>query len=119
MMHSMRRLITLVEQSGERMPLDFDKLYGKAFKVTDPEGDPSRPGFSIISRITNGSVWDDWQERPKFKAIVRQRLNDSGFLADYKYQQIVDSARQLGLLETVLREDRSMNDLRQSGTNDW
>ena len=86
---------------NDRITLDFDKLYGKAFKITAPEGDTTRHGFSIISRIANGSVWNEWQERPQFKSIVKQRLNDPDFLADYKYQQIIDSAKQLGLYEST------------------
>lgn len=90
--------------SEHRVPLDFDTLYGRAFKVTDPQGDQQRSGFSIISRAANASVWDDWHERPQFKKLVKRKLNDPAFLADYKYQQIVDSARRLGLLESMLCE---------------
>jgi len=75
---------------NKRQYLDFDKLYGRAFKITDAEGDPSRPGFSIVTPL-NGNAWTDWKERPQFKKIVRQRLNDPGFLGDHKYQQIVDA----------------------------
>ena len=77
-------------ESQHRVPLDFDQLYGKAFKITDNSGDPNKEGFSIITPVND--VWNEWNERPEFKGIVRQRLNDPDFLADYKYNQIVDSA---------------------------
>jgi len=81
----------------QREKLNFDSLYGKAFKITYPEGDKMRPGFSIITPIANKSVWNDWEERPEFKNLVRQKLNDPNFLADYKYQQIIDAAKVLKL----------------------
>ena len=79
-----------------RLKLDFDTLYGKAFKVTDPEGDPNREGFSVVTYV-NGAVFNQWKERPQFKELVRKRLNEPDFLADYKYDQIVESAKKLGL----------------------
>ena len=74
---------------GQRQPLDFDSLYGKVFKITDNNGNPNTPGFSIVTPL-NGASWN-WQERPEFKKIVKQKLNDPGFLGDHKYQQIVDA----------------------------
>ena len=85
-----------------RVPLDFDTLYGKAFKVTDPEGDPSREGFSVVT-LVNGNVFNQWKERPQFRELVRKRLNEPDFLADYKYQQILDSAKKLGLSPSLKR----------------
>jgi len=79
-----------------RHKLDFDTLYGKAFKVTDPEGDPSREGFSVVT-LVNGDVFNQWKERPQYRELVRKRLNEPDFLADYKYDQIVESAKKLGL----------------------
>lgn len=81
-----------------RVPLDFDALYGKAFKVTDTEGDPKRDGFSIITPFANRGVWSAWKEKPQFKAIVRKNLNNPRFLADHKYVQVVDAAKKLGLM---------------------
>jgi hypothetical protein len=81
-----------------RVHLDFDKLYGKAFKVTDTEGDPERDGFSIITPFANRGVWSAWKEKPQFKAIVRKNLNNPKFLADHKYEQVVDAAKKLGLM---------------------
>jgi predicted chitinase len=78
-----------------RIHLDFDKLYGKAFKVVDNSGDPNLPGFSIVTP-SNGSVWNDWKERPEFKKIVKQKLNDPNFLGDHKYQQIINAMQKLG-----------------------
>lgn len=74
----------------KRQHLDFDNLYGKAFRITDAEGDPNRPGFSIVTPL-NGNAWTDWKERPQFKSIVKQRLNDPNFLGDHKYQQIISA----------------------------
>jgi len=74
--------------NGQRQLLDFDSLYGKAFKITDHSGNPNTPGFSIVTPL-NGASWN-WRERPEFKAIVKRKLNDPGWLGDHKYQQIVD-----------------------------
>jgi hypothetical protein len=73
----------------KRQPLDFDQLYGHAFKITDNNGNSDNEGFSIVTPL-NGNSWN-WRERPEFKEIVAQKLNDPGFLSDYKYQQIIDS----------------------------
>ena len=72
-----------------RQYLDFDSLYGKAFKITDNNGNPNNSGFSIVTPL-NGTSWN-WKERPEFKNIVKQKLNDPGFLEDHKYQQIIDA----------------------------
>jgi hypothetical protein len=83
-------------QKDARTPLDFDLLYGKAFKVTDPEGNPNREGFSIVTP-SNGGVFNEWKERPQFKEIVRKKLNEPDFLGDHKYKQIIESASKLGI----------------------
>ena len=75
--------------NGQRQLLDFDSLYGKAFKITDNSGNPNNPGFSIVTPL-NGASWN-WKERPEFKSLVKQKLNDPGFLGDHKYQQIIDT----------------------------
>ena len=72
-----------------RQPLDFDKIYGKYLKVTDNNGNPDNPGFSIVTPL-NGASWH-WHERPEFKQLVKQKLNDPEFLGDHKYQQIIDA----------------------------
>ena len=69
--------------------LNFDEIYGKHLKVTDNNGDPSKPGFSLVTPL-NGDSWN-WRERPEFKDLVKQKLNDPGFLGDHKYQQIIDA----------------------------
>lgn len=84
--------------STPRVPLDFDKLYGKAFKVTDAEGDSSRDGFSIITPFANKGVWSVWKEKPQFKSIVKKNLNNKDFLGDHKYEQVIDAATKLGLM---------------------
>ena len=73
---------------SQRQLLDFDSLYGKAFKITDHSGNPNTPGFSIVTPL-NGDSWN-WRERPEFKDIVKRKLNQPGWLGDHKYQQIVD-----------------------------
>ena len=75
--------------SEQRQHLDFDKIYGKYLKVTDNNGNPDNTGFSIVTPL-NGDSWN-WNERPEFKQLVKQKLNDPGFLGDHKYQQIVDA----------------------------
>ena len=77
------------DTNEQRQHLDFDLLYGKAFKITDNNGNPKNPGFSIVTPL-NGASWN-WKERPEFKALVKRKLNDPGFLGDHKYQQIVDA----------------------------
>ena len=72
-----------------RQHLDFDSLYGKVFKITNNAGNPNNPGFSIVTPLNKDS-WN-WAERPEFKDIVKQRLNDPTFLGDHKYQQIIDA----------------------------
>jgi len=79
---------TELDKSQRRQHLDFDSLYGKAFKITDHRGNPNTPGFSIVTPL-NGDSWN-WRERPEFKAIVKRKLNQPGWLGDHKYQQIID-----------------------------
>jgi hypothetical protein len=38
----------------------------------------------------NGASWN-WRERPEFIPIVKKKLNEPGFLGDYKYRQIIDA----------------------------
>ena len=72
-----------------RQPLDFDKIYGKYLKVTDNNGNPNKTGFSLVTPL-NGASWH-WHERPEFKQLVKQKLNNPEFLGDHKYQQIIDA----------------------------
>jgi hypothetical protein len=74
---------------GFSRKLNFDEIYGRYLKVTDNNGDPNNPGFSLVTPL-NGASWN-WRERPEFKELVRRRLNQPGWLGDYKYQQIIDS----------------------------
>jgi GNAT superfamily N-acetyltransferase len=82
----LRRSTGIMED--KRQQLDFDSLYGKAFKITDHSGNPDNPGFSIVTPL-NGDSWN-WRERPEFKDIVKRKLNQPGWLGDHKYQQIID-----------------------------
>lgn len=88
-----------LEFNLKRIKLDFDSLYGKAFKITEPEGDSKRDGFSIITPFANKGVWNEWKELPKFKDIVKKNLNNKNFLADHKYTQIVEAGEKLGLIK--------------------
>ena len=74
---------------GFRRKLNFDEIYGKYLKVTDNDGDPNKEGFSLVTPL-NGASWN-WRERPEFKEKVKRRLNQPGWLGDYKYQQIIDA----------------------------
>lgn len=74
---------------GFRRKLNFDEIYGRYLKVTDNDGDPDKEGFSLVTPL-NGASWN-WRERPEFKELVKRRLNQPGWLSDYKYQQIIDS----------------------------
>ena len=74
---------------GFRRKLNFDEIYGKYLKVTDNDGDPNKEGFSLVTPL-NGASWN-WRERPEFKEKVKRRLNQPGWLGDYKYQQIINA----------------------------
>jgi len=74
---------------GFRRKLNFDEIYGKYLKVTDNNGDPGKPGFSLVTPL-NGDSWN-WRERPEFISVVKKKLNQPGWLGDHKYQQIVDA----------------------------
>jgi hypothetical protein len=74
---------------GFSRKLNFDEIYGRYLKVTDNDGDPNKEGFSLVTPL-NGASWN-WRERPEFIPIVKKKLNEPGFLGDYKYQQIIDS----------------------------
>jgi GNAT superfamily N-acetyltransferase len=93
------------EANTQRQQLDFDEIYGKYLKVTDNSGDPGKPGFSLVTPL-NGDSWN-WRERPEFKALVKQKLNDPGFLGDHKYQQIIDSmlGKQFDSTKHIATED--------------
>jgi hypothetical protein len=74
---------------GYSRKLNFDEVYGRYLKVTDNDGDPNKEGFSLVTPL-NGASWN-WRERPEFIPIVKKKLNQPGFLGDYKYQQIIDA----------------------------
>jgi hypothetical protein len=74
---------------GYARNLNFDQIYGKYLKITDNNGNPNNPGFSLVTPL-NGASWN-WSERPEFKKLVKRKLNQPGWLGDYKYQQIVDA----------------------------
>jgi hypothetical protein len=94
-----------VAEQGVAEGLNFDEIYGKYLKVTDNSGDPSKPGFSLVTPL-NGESWN-WRERPEFKDLVKQKLNDPGFLGDHKYQQIIDamSGKQFNPTKHIAKEN--------------
>ena len=103
-----------------RQRLDFDKLYGKAFKITYPGNGTDKPGWAGVdntpeewsySIVTpeNRTAWSGWPEKKIGIAHAKQSdfLNgkqgegpDTGKpnLDDEKYRQVVDAATKLGLL---------------------
>ena len=92
-------------EEGVAEGLNFDEIYGKYLKVTDNNGDPGKPGFSLVTPL-NGDSWN-WRERPEFKDLVKQKLNDPGFLGDHKYQQIIDamSGKQFDPTKHIAKEN--------------
>ena len=92
-------------KQGVAEGLNFDEIYGKYLKVTDNNGDPGKPGFSLVTPL-NGDSWN-WRERPEFKDLVKQKLNDPGFLGDHKYQQIIDamSGKQFDPTKHIAKEN--------------
>ena len=94
-----------ISKQGMAEGLNFDEIYGKYLKVTDNNGDPGKPGFSLVTPL-NGDSWN-WRERPEFKDLVKQKLNDPGFLGDHKYQQIVDamSGKQFDSTKHIAKEN--------------
>jgi len=74
---------------GYARKLNFDEIYGKYLKVTDNNGDPNKEGFSLVTPL-NGDSWN-WRERPEFIPLVKQKLNQPGWLGNHKYQQIIDA----------------------------
>ena len=69
--------------------------YGKTFRVTDPEGDPDREGFSVVTP-ENGKAWTEWKDRPSMHNVARKVINKPGNLS-YKYHQIKRSAEKQGI----------------------
>ena len=96
---------TVMNEQGVAEDLNFDEIYGKYLKVTDNSGDPGEPGFSLVTPL-NGESWN-WRERPEFKDLVKQKLNDPGFLGDHKYQQIIDamSGKQFDPTKHIAKEN--------------
>ena len=95
----------LWSKQGVAEGLNFDEIYGKYLKVTDNNGDPDKPGFSLVTPL-NGDSWN-WRERPEFKDLVKQKLNNPGFLGDHKYQQIIDamSGKQFDPTKHIAKEN--------------
>ena len=94
-----------IKEQGVAEGLNFDEIYGKYLKVTDNNGDPGKPGFSLVTPL-NGDSWN-WRERPEFKDLVKQKLNDPGFLGAHKYQQIIDamSGKQFDPTKHIAKEN--------------
>ena len=69
--------------------------HNKTFRVTDPEGDPNREGFSIVTP-ENGEAWTKWKDRPSMHGVARKVINKPGNLG-HKYHQIKRSAEKQGI----------------------
>ena len=99
------KLAGLVEEEEKQVPLDFDKHLGKTFRITEPEGNPNKPGFSIVTpenpNVFSGpNAWKDRHEHEgiNYVDIARKNFNEPGWLG-HKYGQITRSAKQLDLKE--------------------
>jgi hypothetical protein len=82
-------------------PLNVRRLIDAgAIRITDPAGDPSGEGFSVVSRwndVSPESVTPRWADRPSALPSAINALSSPGSLVDGKYRQILQSARELGL----------------------
>lgn len=90
-------------------PLNFEKLLqAKALRVThqgDSQGGYNKDpgvGFSLVSGYNDASSTNEgtnfWPDNPKFYPIVKKMLETAPHnIGAYKYQQILQSARDLGL----------------------
>lgn len=70
------------------LPIDFETYYNVCFRITDEAGNPTLSGFSIVTP-ENGDAWYNWRDKPQFKYIVKRKINEPGWLGDYKRAQIV------------------------------
>jgi len=91
----------LVEEEGNQEPLDFDQHFNKTFRITEPEGDATRPGFSIVTP-ENGDAWSGpnaWKDRHteggvNYVDIARENFNKPGWLGRDKYDQITIGSKE-------------------------
>jgi soluble lytic murein transglycosylase-like protein len=88
-------------QNTMTRPLNVRRLIDVgAIRITDPAGDPSGEGFSVVSRwndVSPESVTPRWADRPSALPSAINALSSPGSLVDGKYRQILQSARELGL----------------------
>ena len=82
-------------------PLNVRRLIDAgAMRITDPAGDPSGEGFSVVSRwndVFPESATPRWANRPDAYTSAIEALSQPNSLYDGKYRQIMQSARELGL----------------------
>ena len=93
-------------------PLNFENLIrAKALRVThqgNSEGTYSKnpsAGFSLVSgyndALSPGEGTNLWPDNPKFYEVVKDMVtNRPHDIAPYKYMQIIQSARDLGLKDS-------------------
>jgi len=90
-----------LSKNQEYLPLNVQRLLDAgAIRVTDPSGNPSEEGFSLVSRwndVFPESETPKWANRPDAYSSAINALNKPGPLYDGKYRQILWSAKQLGL----------------------
>ena len=97
-------------------PLNFDTLLQKgALRVTHtglPEGynpDPNA-GFSLVSAYNDaaGATTRGWKDNPAMYPVVKSMLSKNPeWATPHKYQQIVESAKDLGLSDKEIYLDPS------------
>ena len=67
-----------ITNEEEQKKINFDEHLGKTFRITEPEGDSKRQGFSIVTP-ENGDAWSGpkaWKDRPEFHDIAKIILID-------------------------------------------
>lgn len=89
----------ILDSFGEKYYIDWDKNYGKSFKVVHtPEGAQSSGEWNpdLVSIVTpeNTNAWSDWEELP-FDDLKEWKKNwdniQSAGLGVHKYNQIIRS----------------------------
>jgi hypothetical protein len=82
-------------------PLNVRRLIDAgAMRITDPAGDASGEGFSVVSRwndVFPESATPRWANRPDAYSSAIEVLSQPNSLHNGKYRQILQSARELGL----------------------
>lgn len=90
-----------LNQRLQYRPLNVKRLIESgAIRITDPAGDPSGEGWSLVTGWNDKypeSSTPKWADRPGAYASAMQALNQPGPLYDGKYRQVLWSAMRAGL----------------------